>query len=56
MSSGAVPSTAQAHSLFILGLLPVALAVATVTDDTEQTGDQEDSSSKDGNKEYPARP
>lgn len=49
-------STAQAHSFFILGLLSAAVAVATATDDTEQTGDYEDSSSKDGDKEYPARP
>lgn len=57
VSSGAAMSTAQTHSFFVFGLLPAALAaMAAAVDDTEQTRDQEDSSSKNGDKECPTGP
>lgn len=57
VSSDVASSTAQIHNFFVFGLLSVAVAVAAIAaGDTNQTGDQEDSSSKNDNKECPEGP
>lgn len=57
VGGGGAGETAQAHSLLVSGLLPVAVAVAAAAaDGTEETGNDEDASNNSHSNGCPVGP